>query len=191
LAKCHLLSPPPPSIQNREQGGAARLGRRGACRRPCAHRRPRNGGKERGGRGDTIPVLTLSWGGAWERIGGGQWRGSGARGRRRCGARGRGERLLCVCGGEVRRPGEPSAPFYRRRRMVREGEIFPPASSTPVTSSGFSRRRPVTEQLGQRRQVNLCRGGGGAADRTRRAEVQATRSTRAAVGWTRRLGQAH
>jgi hypothetical protein len=28
-------------------------------------------GKGGGGRGDSIPVLTLSWGGAWEWIGGG------------------------------------------------------------------------------------------------------------------------
>jgi hypothetical protein len=166
LAKCHLLPPPSPlRFRTESRGGAARLGRRGACRRPCAHRRPRNGGKERGGRGDTIPVLTLSWGGAGERIGGGQWRGSGARGRRRCGARGRGERLLCVCGGEVRRPGEPSAPFYRRQRMVRKGGYFP-ATTTPASSGGFARARPGQLVQGFGRGLDpSCRRGAGFAGR--------------------------
>jgi hypothetical protein len=68
-----LLLPPSP-IQNRERGASSggRSGGRGR-RRSRPWWRSGSGSKWRGGRGGSIPVLTLSWGGAGRWIGGRRW----------------------------------------------------------------------------------------------------------------------
>jgi hypothetical protein len=112
--------------------------------------------------------------------------GSGAAvmlgGRQRCGARGKGEGCCEAGGGEVRRHGGQPTPFIGGGRWFGGGEIFP-ASSTPASSSGFSRRRPVTRRLGQRWQVNSCRSGAA------RAAVERGRRLAVVLGGDRTAGE--
>jgi hypothetical protein len=67
----NALLPPLACIQNRGRGGsgttwpAGRVLAGGPCSVAAGRR-----GKRRGRRGGSIPVLTLSWGGAWTWIGG-------------------------------------------------------------------------------------------------------------------------
>jgi hypothetical protein len=80
LAKPPFLSPS--SVQNREGGeaGAASVRRRAAASR--GRRRPVIDGKQRGDRGDLIPVLTLGWGCLGRRLRGAVWAAAAQLGRR-------------------------------------------------------------------------------------------------------------
>jgi hypothetical protein len=96
----------------------------GARRRLRPRRRPGMGGKERGGRGESIPVLTSRYCIRWRRL------REEAVARRRCKGGGglwsswEGRRWLCVCCVEVRRSGEPSVPFIGGKRRFGRGDIF-------------------------------------------------------------------
>jgi hypothetical protein len=68
LAKWPFL----PWLESRTEGGKLSGWPAGQGRPPAAlaRRRPVDRAKQRGRRGGSIPVLTLSWGGAWRWIGG-------------------------------------------------------------------------------------------------------------------------
>jgi hypothetical protein len=176
LAKCHLLPPLDPEQRGR-RGARSRPAGWGARRRLRPRRRPGTRGKERGGQGEPILMLTSSYCARWRRLrgraegGGGATGGDaavvlGEEGRRRC------EVAVVWCG----EPGRPSAPFIGGERRF-GAEIF-------------LRRAPL------RRARGASRGGDGSAGSTcagvrpwMRPVVQARgRLRRPVVEWTARAG---
>jgi hypothetical protein len=140
-------SSPPRSRTERKEGARSRPAGWGARRRLRPRRRPGTRGKERGGRGEPILVLTSGYCARWRRLrgraeGGGGATGGGAavvlgeEGRRRC------EAAVVWCG----EPGRPSAPFIGGERRFGV-EIF-------------LRRAPL------RRARGASRGGDGSAGST-------------------------
>jgi hypothetical protein len=163
---------PPWLAAGQRQG---RLGRRRPAGLPATAVASERGKRERATRG--FPSLThLGLGRAVEaapREGSGAAAVLGGGGAVELGERGEG----CdkAGSGEVRRP------FIGGGRRF-GGEIFP-TSSTPASSSGFSRRRPVTRRLGQWRQVNSCRPGAA------RAAVERGRRLAVVLGGDRTAGE--